>query len=63
MIQCPKGLTSRQAMCYNKVSNERKVDTMKNWEEMTRLEKLAAICREEGLFDEEEEEEEGEEEE
>lgn len=36
---------------------------MKEWEEMTRLEKLAAICREEGLFDEEEEEEEGEEEE
>lgn len=36
---------------------------MKKWEEMTRLEKLATICQEEGLFEEEEEEEEGEEEE
>ena len=34
---------------------------MKKWEEMTRLEMLAVICREEGLFDEEEEEEEEEE--
>ena len=28
---------------------------MKKWEEMTELERLAEICKEEGLFDEEEE--------